>query len=116
MSAYGSSFLSLSFPAMRFITGGSGACSSSTGKDERVEGGLLYLYNSLLIFEFLRLFVMFVGVWNGLRAAFCMGLNILTSKKVLENLFSQRPLALMSRRASSSVDVVLLVKDSPCNG
>ena len=115
MSEYESSFLSLNFPAIRLITFEADGPAPSV--QEKTSGLKETFSTSRIRCSYLSFFscscILYASLMS-LGQVFACGLKILTSKKVLENLFSHRPLARMSRRASSSVVVLLFAKASPC--
>ena len=106
MSEYESSFLSLNFPAIRLIT--FEADGPAPPVQEKTSGLKEAFSTSRIRCSYLSFFscscILYASLMS-LGQVFACGLKILTSKKVLENLFSHRPLARMSRRASSSVVV-----------
>ena len=115
MSEWESSFLSLSFPAIRLIT--FDADGPAPPVQEKTSGLKVACSTSRICCSYFSFFICSCILYAppmSFGHILAWGLKIFTSKKVFENLFSHRPFARMSRRASSSVVVVLFAKASPC--
>ena len=91
-----------------------GSCSCNASKYNRVEAAVLDFADTVFIFQFFVILVVFVCLLDLSRATHASGLKIFTSKNVRSSR-PQSPFALMSGRASSSEQVVLLSKVSPCS-
>ena len=89
--------------------------SSCSRKDEWAERALFDIYDTLLVFAFLRSFVL-VGFLNLFRTGVSEGVEDFDIEEGSTGFESKNPFALMSNLASSSVLVDLLSKVSPSNG
>ena len=98
----GTSFLSLSFPAIRLIT--FDADGPAPPVQEKTSGLKVACSTSRIRCSYFSFFICSCILYAppmSFGHVLAWGLKIFTSKEVFENLFSHRPFARMSRRASS---------------